>query len=30
MATNIPPHNMGEVIDAAIHVLTTRRRLRMT
>src|SRR6204780_3923290 len=21
MATNIPPHNMGEVIDAAIHVL---------
>ncbi len=21
MATNVPPHNMGEVIDAAIHVL---------
>ena len=21
MATNIPPHNMGEVIDAALHVL---------
>src|SRR6202453_1928175 len=21
MATNIPPHNMGEVIDAAIHIL---------
>ena len=21
MATNIPPHNLGEVIDAAIHVL---------
>jgi DNA gyrase subunit A len=21
MATNIPPHNMGEVIDAAIHVI---------
>ena len=21
MATNIPPHNMGEVIDAAVHVL---------
>ena len=21
MATNIPPHNMGEVVDAAIHVL---------
>jgi DNA gyrase subunit A len=21
MATNIPPHNMGEIIDAAIHVL---------
>ncbi len=22
MATNIPPHNMAEVIDAAVHVLT--------
>ncbi|HXY28810.1 MAG TPA: DNA gyrase subunit A, partial [Acidimicrobiales bacterium] len=21
MATNVPPHNMGEVIDAAVHVL---------
>src|SRR5512141_258013 len=23
MATNIPPHNMGEVVDAAIHLLAT-------
>src|SRR5216117_664437 len=22
MATNIPPHNLGEVVDAALHVLT--------
>ena len=21
MATNIPPHNLGEVIDAAVHVI---------
>ena len=25
MATNIPPHNMGEVIDAALHVLRPPR-----
>ena len=25
MATNIPPHNMGEVIDAAIHLVTNPR-----
>ena len=25
MATNIPPHNLGEVIDAAIHVLAQPR-----
>jgi DNA gyrase subunit A len=23
MATNIPPHNLGEVVDAALHVLET-------
>ncbi len=26
MATNVPPHNLGEVIDAAVHVLRPPRR----
>jgi DNA gyrase subunit A len=23
MATNIPPHNLGEVVDACLHLLAT-------
>ena len=26
MATNIPPHNLGEVIDATIHLIDHTRR----
>jgi len=28
MATKIPPHNLGEVIDATLHLLANRRRPR--
>ncbi len=30
MATNIPPHNLGEVIDAVMHLSTTPRRRSTT
>ena len=26
MATNIPPHNLGEVIDATVHLMRNARR----
>jgi len=30
MATNIPPHNLGETIDAVVHFWRTRRDPRRT
>ena len=28
MATNIPPHNLNEVVDACLHLLRTRSHHR--
>jgi DNA gyrase subunit A len=30
MATNIPPHNLGEIIDATQHLIDTPMRPLMT